>query len=169
MSIEYLCKYTRKGQALLRLGRAGVRFKMMWASDEWFFSEALRCVYWIGADIAVVGESAGRCALLRVPAPASRAPPIFCRKAHHPTDSASVLVRWQGEIQKVPAVGWRELMCAACCRNFDFEGVRHGDWAMRPGYCVKGARPQALAYPSFNFACVFTPKPHAHDPVAGPG
>ncbi|MBU3996013.1 MAG: hypothetical protein KKI03_00490, partial [Gammaproteobacteria bacterium] len=66
------------------------------ASDEWFFSEALRCVYWIWAGITVVVESAGRCALLRVPRPL-RELLLYLRKAHHPTDSASDWVRRQGE------------------------------------------------------------------------
>ncbi|MBU3898776.1 MAG: hypothetical protein KJ614_07595, partial [Gammaproteobacteria bacterium] len=69
---------------------------MMWASDEWFFFEALRCVYWIEADITVVGESAGRYALPRVPRPL-RVLLLDLRKTYHPTDSASALVRWQGQ------------------------------------------------------------------------
>ncbi len=54
------------------------------------FSNALKGVHWIEVDITVVGESAGRYALLRVLRPL-RGLPLYLRKAHHPTDSPSVL------------------------------------------------------------------------------
>ena len=44
----------------------------------------------------VMGESAGRYALLRVLRPL-RGLPLDLRKAYHPADSANDQVRWQGE------------------------------------------------------------------------
>jgi len=49
----------------------------------------------VEADITVVGESVGRCALLRVPRP-QRGLLLYLRKAYHPADSASGEMLWQG-------------------------------------------------------------------------
>ncbi|OLP04736.1 hypothetical protein BLL52_4057 [Rhodoferax antarcticus ANT.BR] len=76
----------------------------MWPSWGAIQSDVdLRRVYWVEADITVVVESAGQCALLRVPRPLCGLL-LYLRKAHHPTDLASVLVRWQGASQKLPAL-----------------------------------------------------------------
>jgi hypothetical protein len=49
------------------------------------------------------------------------------------------------------------------------QAIRRGDWVMRPGYCVQGARQQSHAHCILFFARACTPKPHAHGPVAKPG
>ena len=46
----------------------------------------------------VMGESAGRYALLRVLRPL-RGLLLYLRKAYHPADSVSAQVRWQGEVK----------------------------------------------------------------------
>ncbi len=65
------------------------------------FFNALKDVYWVEVNLTVVVESAGRYALLCVPRPLCGLL-LYLRKAHHPTDFASVQVRWQEEGQKLP-------------------------------------------------------------------
>jgi len=65
----------------------------------------LRCVYLVEADITVVVESAGRCALLRVPRPL-RGLLLNLRKAHHPTDFCERFGALAGGESKVACIGY---------------------------------------------------------------
>ena len=118
------------------------------------------------AVLTVGGESAGRCALLRVPRPSASS--FTYAKRITRLILRAFWVRWQGN-SEIGLVGCGVNGCMPFAAEVPTQSARHGDWAMRPGFGVKGARRQPLAYNSVSFACVFTPKPHAHRPVAGPG
>jgi hypothetical protein len=65
-----------------------------------FLSYALGWDYWVKADITLLGESARRYALLRVPRPL-RGLLLYLRKAYHPADFANDQVHMQGNSKVV--------------------------------------------------------------------
>ena len=81
--------------------------------EEWFLRSAFRWVSFVEAGITVMGESAGRYALLRVPRPL-RELLLYLRKAYHPTDFASGWVRGQEEFTSCLSGMSREMWWAVC-------------------------------------------------------